>query len=182
MMIYVKGCNLPPEYCSFGQKDITACKEWLEGAHPVLYEQVYGEAPKIAAVDKENKTEEAEEEKKGEDGEEKPKKKVKFNKELGVITIHKQKRGGKKTVCQMLGFEYYTKDLKSLASKLSKKFACGCNVASDDILGECISIQGDVEYTLEELLEDDKDLKKLEVPIDKIRYEEMGNKKGRKRG
>lgn len=22
-------CNLPPEFCSFGQKDSSACKEWL---------------------------------------------------------------------------------------------------------------------------------------------------------
>lgn len=53
--------------------------------------------------DKEEKKEkkEGDEETKGEDGEEekKPKKKVKFNKELGVINIHKQIRGGKKVIC-----------------------------------------------------------------------------------
>ena len=67
-------------------------------------------------------------------------------------------RGGKKVVCQMLGFEYYTKDLKGLASKFGKKFSCGCNLAKDDILGDCISVQGDIEYRLEELIESDKDL------------------------
>ena len=82
----------------------------------------------------------------------------------------------------MVGFEYYTKDMKGLASKFGKKFSCGCNVATDDILGECISIQGDVEFRLEELIETDKDIMKLEIPIEKIRYEDMGNKKGRKRG
>lgn len=58
----------------------------------------------------------------------------------------------------MLGFEHYTKDLKGLASKFGKKFSCGCNLAKDDILGDCISVQGDIEYRLEELVESDKDL------------------------
>jgi hypothetical protein len=34
----------------------------------------------------------------GEEEEKKPKKKVKFSKEVGVITVYKQKRGGKKTI------------------------------------------------------------------------------------
>lgn len=77
--------------------------------------------------------------------------------------------------------EHYTKDMKGLATKMGKKFACGCNLAKDDILGDCISVQGDIEYRFEELIEGDKDFMKLEIPLDKIRYEEMGNKKGRKR-
>jgi translation initiation factor 1 (eIF-1/SUI1) len=40
----------------------------------------------------------------------------------------------------MTGFEHYTKDLKGLASKFGKKFSCGCNVAQDEIYGECISV------------------------------------------
>ena len=35
-------CGLPPEYCEFGQKDSSECKKWLEGAHPDLFEQIYG--------------------------------------------------------------------------------------------------------------------------------------------
>lgn len=55
-------------------------------------------------------------------------------------------------------------------------------MATDEHLGECISIQGDIEDRLIDLMETDKDMMKLEVPIEKIRFEEMGNKKGRKRG
>jgi translation initiation factor 1 (eIF-1/SUI1) len=77
--------------------------------------------------------------------EEKPAKKkgVKFakNKEdEGIVKVYKLKRGGKKIICQITGFEHYTKDLKALASKLSKKFGCGAAVAQDDIYGECVSV------------------------------------------
>jgi len=61
-----------------------------------MYQQIYG----VAATKVEK-----EEEKKGDDeadeeaeGEAKPKKKVKFGKEVGVITVYKQKRGGRKTI------------------------------------------------------------------------------------
>lgn len=42
-VIYCAKCTLPPEYCSFGQKDISACKAWLQASHPVLYRDLYGE-------------------------------------------------------------------------------------------------------------------------------------------
>lgn len=145
-MIYCKKCGLPPEYCSFGQKDISACKEWLRSADPVLFTEVYNEAAGTASEVKEEPTN-AKKEKETpatEDGDAKPKKKkVKFGKDPekeGLITVNKLKRGGKKVICQISGFEYYTKDLKSLASKFGKKFSCGSAVAQDDIYGECISI------------------------------------------
>ena len=164
-------CTLPPEYCSFANKDLTACKAWLSANEPALFAEVYGE---VAPQDESK----GEEEKKGETDDAKPKKKV--NKKDGIIRVFKLKRGGKKVLCQMTGFEYYTKDLKGLASKFGKKFSCGCNVAQDDIYGECISVQGDVEDRLLELMETDKDLQKLEIPFEKIEFEEKGNKKGRK--
>ena len=42
-VVYCAKCSLPAEYCSFGQKDISACKEWLEQTHPVLFQELYGE-------------------------------------------------------------------------------------------------------------------------------------------
>ena len=54
-------------------------------------------------------------------------------------------------------------------------------MAHDDIYGDCVSVQGDVEDRLLELLETDKDLSKLEIPEEKIIFEDAGNKKGRKR-
>ena len=101
------------------------------------------------------------EEGEGEEQVEKPKKKVKLGKNpenIGVITVYKQKRGGRKIISQIVGFEHYTKDLKGLASKFGKKFSCGSNLAQDEMHGECISVQGDVEDRLIEILEQDKEL------------------------
>jgi translation initiation factor 1 (eIF-1/SUI1) len=77
--------------------------------------------------------------------------------------------------------EYYTKDIKALAQKMGKKFSCGSSVAVDDILGEVISVQGDVEDRLLDLLETDKDFIALAIPEEKIDFQDQGNKKGRKR-
>jgi len=172
-------CTLPPEYCSFGNKDITACKDWLRSTHPALFTEIYEEeAGDMPAGD--DKGDADEEDKEGE--EVKPKKKsVKFGGQSGLVKVIKLKRGGKKTVCQIIGLEAYTKDLKGLASKFGKKFSCGAAVAQDDIWGECISVQGDVEDRLLDLLETDKDLAKLEIPFEKIEFEDKGNKKGRKK-
>ena len=85
----------------------------------------------------------------------------------------------------MIGFEYYTKDLTELASKMGKKFSCGCNFINDEKYGECINIQGDVEFhanvDFEEYITTDKYMTKLGVDFDKIVFEDQGNKKGRKR-
>ena len=180
-------CGLPPEFCTFGQKDASGCKEWLGDRYPLMYKEIYGEAAVKSVPKKDDKEEEKKnpddmEAGEGEDEEApKPKKKVKFGKDVGAITVYKQKRGGRKTISQIVGFEHYTKDMKGLASKFGKKFSCGCNLATDDIHGDCISVQGDVEDRLVEILEQDKDLKELNVPVAKIKFVEDGNKKGRKR-
>ena len=59
-----------------------------------MYEQIYGEKAGEAG---ENEEEKKEGEQEGEE-EPKPKKKVKFGKEVGVITVYKQKRGGRKVI------------------------------------------------------------------------------------
>lgn len=71
--------------------------------------------------------------------------------------------------------------MKGLASKFGKKFSCGCNLATDDIHGDCISVQGDVEDRLLEILEQDKELAEFKIASDKIKFIDDGNKKGRKR-
>ena len=35
-------CSYPPEYCEFGEH-LTRCKEWLQEAHPNLYEKYYSD-------------------------------------------------------------------------------------------------------------------------------------------
>ena len=77
--------------------------------------------------------------------------------------------------------DYYSKDLKSIASKFGKKFSCGCAQAMDEIYGECITVQGDVEYDLWDSLNSDKELKLLKIPEHKVLWEEKGQKKGRKK-
>lgn len=98
----------------------------------------------------------------------------------GQITVYKLKRG-KKTICLVKGFEHYTQDLKKLAQGFSKKFACSSSLTTDDIYGEVITIQGDIEYDFMDYMEDDKKMQELKVPSDKIVFEDKGNKKGRKK-
>ena len=105
---------------------------------------------------------------------------MKINKDEGVIFVYKLKRGGNKTISLIKGFEYYSKDTKSLASKFGKKFSCGSAVAQDELYGEVISVQGDIEDRLLDYLEQDKDMIALNVPPEKIIFEDKGNKKGRK--
>lgn len=150
--MYCKKCGCPPEYCSFVEKkDTEVCKEWLKDNYPDLYFEIYNVKVE-GAGGKADETEVIqpkageEEKKEGEEGEEvkKPKKKgVKFAKDPekeGIIQCYKLKRGSKKTVCQITGMDYYSKDLKSIASKFGKKFSCGCAQALDEIYGECITV------------------------------------------
>lgn len=104
-VIYCKKCGLPPEYCSFGQKDITACKDWLKSTHSDLFAELYPDEANEEDGNAEGSKPEALEKKA--DGAEddqiteqpKPKKKVKFSKNEGIITVTKLHRGGKKVIC-----------------------------------------------------------------------------------
>lgn len=151
----------------------------------MLFRQIYGEPEVKKEEEKKDGNEEGEDKKEDDDQiVEKPKpqkKKGKNPEDLGKVHVYKLKRGGKKVICLISGLEYYTKDLKSLASKFGKKFSCGCNIAQDDIYGEVISVQGDVEDKLLDLLEQDKEMQALKVPSEKIIFEDKGNKKGRKK-
>lgn len=71
------------------------------------------------------------------------------------MNVYKLKRG-KKTVSLISGLEHYSKDWKDLAKKFGKKFACGSSVTTDDVYGEVIAVQGDIEYDLLDYLEEDK--------------------------
>ena len=74
-----------------------------------------------------------------------------------------------------------TDDLKEIAKKFGKKFACGSSITTDEIYGEVLTVQGDIEYDLIDYLEQDKAMIALNIPIEKIVFEDKGNKKGRKR-
>lgn len=194
-VFYCPKCGVPPEFCQYMVKDLTECKKLLEESRPALFRELYGEPAGEAKSKKKEEKKQSEadgneegqitEKKEGdEDGETKVKKeKTKKGKADGTIKIYKFHRG-KKTECKMTGFDYYTKDLKEVSSKFAKKFGCGCNVVTDERLGECINVQGDIEngeVDLWEYLEQDKFMAKLKIDTDKLVFEDMGNKKGRKK-
>ena len=91
----------------------------------------------------------------------------------GQVTVYKLKRG-KKTNSLISGLEKYVKDLKDTAKKFGKRFACGSSVTQDEIYGEVILVQGDIEYELLEYFESDKDMSKLNIPAEKVVFEELG--------
>jgi density-regulated protein DRP1 len=61
------------------------------------------------------------------------------------VKIYKQRRGGKKVICIIVGLETYGINLKDCAKIMGKKFACGASVAEDEKYGECIQVQGDIQ-------------------------------------
>ena len=157
---------MPPEYCMHDKKDYSECKNWLQGAHPQLYNKIYGEP-----------TEGQEEEKKEGEGKAKKKKKVGIQMtEGGEIKIIKAKRGQKKTICTVLGLQNYGVNLKDAAKAMGKKFACGASVAEDDKYGECIQIQGDISDRFEEFV--NAELAKYNINIaENLKVEEVKKKK-----
>ena len=64
-------------------------------------------------------------------GVKKKKKKVAFAPEAAKIRVIKQKRGGKKIVSSILGFDKYGCDLPDVAKKISKR--CGTGAAAMEI-------------------------------------------------
>lgn len=97
-MVYCAKCSLPPEYCSFAQKqDPEECKKWLKENHPTLFSKLYDS--EIG----DGEQEEAKVEKEGEEQKEekKQKKKVKFSdpEKEGIINVYRLKRGGRKIIC-----------------------------------------------------------------------------------
>ena len=87
------------------------CKKWLELNSPALFLELY---PPVQASE-------------GEETKEQPKKKKKSVKFTGEkkIRVIKMKRGGKKIICNILGFELYGCDLTEVARLLSKRYGSG---------------------------------------------------------
>jgi len=96
-MLYCGKCGLPCEYCEWSPKafDQEECKKWLKTADPKLFDKLYPSQEKV----------EGEEESK-----EEPKKKKKKTVTIKVekaIRVIKLKRGGKKTITNLIGFELF---------------------------------------------------------------------------
>lgn len=95
------------------------------------------------------------------------------------VKVLKQKRGGKKMVTTVHGLDGYGLNLKDIAKKLGKKFACGNSAIKDEESGEqIIQILGDIDEDelVEALKEECPDVSKATFS-----FAHGGNKKGRKK-
>ncbi|KAI9223276.1 mitochondrial translation initiation factor [Blastocladiella britannica] len=150
-VLYCDICSLPPEYCEFNTTQ-KKCKDWLQGAYPELFEQLYnavGEAgvenltltpaskPKDTSDKLERKLEAAAEKKR-----------------KAQVVIKTEKRKGKKVVTVITGLEVFGVDLKAASKLFAQKFATGSSTGkSAEGLGEIV-IQGDVPDEVMELIVD----------------------------
>lgn len=114
--------------------------------------------------------------------EEAPKKKkktvkIEIKKEIRVIKL---KRGGKKTISNILGFELFGCNLAEVAKILGKKFGSGAAailVEHKGISQEGVQIQGDIQERFEDFL--GKELAKYEIPFSCVTFEDGGNYKSK---
>lgn len=95
----------------------------------------------------------------------------------------KLKRGGKKVISSIIGFDAYGCDLADTAKVLSRKLGTGAAAMMIEyrelkVMG--VQVQGDVSDRLTEIVT--QDLAQYNIPEDKIVYEDGGNKKNRTMG
>ena len=139
-----------------------------------MYEKLYSEENK--AEDEETKGDQAAPQKK------KPKK-VAFAGEDKKIRIIRQKRGGRKMVSSMIGFEKFGCELDDVAKVFSKKLGTGAaamNIEYRETNCLGVQVQGDVTERMEDILE--SDFAKFNITIDMCTFEDGGNKKNRTMG
>ncbi|KAI1336448.1 translation machinery-associated protein 22 [Xylariaceae sp. FL0016] len=175
-IVYCGVCTLPPEYCEYGGT-VKRCQEWLQKAHPSMYEKIWSpealeaataslsvEAQKRAAKDAAKKTSAAEK------AEQRQADKIANS----VVTIKRVERNKRKYVTAVSGLEAFGLELKKVSKEFGKKFATGSSVTKVPSGGEEIVVQGDVSDEIEEfLLEKYKD-----IPEDNI--ELVDDKKNKK--
>ncbi|MFM7856443.1 MAG: hypothetical protein ACKO96_32105 [Flammeovirgaceae bacterium] len=140
----------------------------MKANQPEMFERLY---PSVE-VSAENNGEEAKEQKK-----QKKKVKIAEKKEIRVIKL---KRGGKKIICNILGFELFGCNLADVAQKMGKKFGSGAAAVLVEHKGlsqDGVQIQGDVQDRLEEFLS--KELAKFEIPWECVTFEDGGNYKAK---
>ena len=116
------------------------------------------------------------EEENAEEGKKDKKNKVKKKVQIALpdkIQVIKQKRGGKKVVCTIVGLGPFVPKLEDTVKLMSKKFATGVSIVDDDKYGPgCVQVQGDCLDKFFEFVE--TDLEKYGVTEDKIESEAGG--------
>ncbi|KAK9471524.1 translation initiation factor SUI1 [Dipodascopsis tothii] len=151
---YCAICSFPPEYCEFSGK-FKKCKEWLEKAHPDLFQRLYSEESLTAAtadmsletkekVEREIQKMQAKEANKAE----KEMKRMMASK----VIIKRVERSKRKHVIEISGLEVFGIDLKKLSKKFSSSFATGASVTKNPEGKEEIVVQGDVGDEVEDLI------------------------------
>ncbi|KAI1365041.1 density-regulated protein DRP1 [Xylaria arbuscula] len=173
---YCGVCTLPPEYCEYGGT-VKKCQDWLQKAHPAMYDQIWSaealeaataslsvEAQKRAAKDAQKKAAQAE----------KAEQKQADKKANSVVTIKRVERNKRKFVTAVSGLEAFGLELKKVSKEFGRKFATGSSVTKVPSGGEEIVVQGDVSDEIEEfLLEKYKDM----IPEDNIEFVDDKKKK-----
>ncbi|KAJ3556777.1 hypothetical protein NPX13_g10064 [Xylaria arbuscula] len=157
---YCGVCTLPPEYCEYGGT-VKKCQNWLQKAHPAMYDQIWSaealeaataslsvEAQKRAAKDAQKKAAQAEKARAEAGGQE------------GQQRRHDKARRAEQA--------------QKVSKEFGRKFATGSSVTKVPSGGEEIVVQGDVSDEIEEfLLEKYKDM----IPEDNIEFVDDKKKK-----
>jgi translation initiation factor 1 (eIF-1/SUI1) len=126
-IVYCDVCGVPPEYCCYGSK-WELCKEWIT----TNYEFESEERKNILLKDWENifQTENKSKQKTGEDdGSEEV---------VHYVTIDVKNRGKNRFVTEIHGLSNYltdSGDMKTVCSKIKKKFACSAIVTGSSMKG-----------------------------------------------
>ncbi|KAK8082961.1 hypothetical protein PG996_001742 [Apiospora saccharicola] len=172
---YCGVCTLPPEYCEYGGT-AKKCQDWLQKAHPSMYEQIWSpEALEAATANLSVAAQEraAKDAKKKAAQAEKAEQKEADKKANSVVTIKRVERNKRKYVTAISGLEAFGLDNKKVAKEFGKKFATGSSVTKLPSGGEEIVVQGDVSDEIEEFL-----LEKYKViPEDNIEFVDDKKKK-----
>ncbi|KAG1758930.1 density-regulated protein DRP1 [Suillus occidentalis] len=177
-VLYCQICTFPPEYCEFGSS-LTRCKEWLQEAHPQLFDKYYSDEAlqsKIgtlsleaqAKLEKDTAKKEAKAEAKADAA---LKKKM-----ASQISIKRIERNKRKHVTAIHGLEAFDIDLKKAAKFLAQKFATGASVTKNAQGQDEIVVQGDVSDDVLELIEGGAGPLKG-VPVDNVVIVEEKKKK-----
>ncbi|KAK7951851.1 uncharacterized protein PG986_007579 [Apiospora aurea] len=163
------------QYCEYGGT-AKKCQDWLQKAHPSMYEQIWSpEALEAATANLSVAAQEraAKDAKKKAAQAEKAEQKQADKMANSVVTIKRVERNKRKFVTAVSGLEAFGLELKKVAKEFGKKFATGASVTKLPSGGEEIVVQGDVSDEIEEfLLEKYKD-----IPEDNIELVDDKKKK-----
>ncbi|KAH7887242.1 translation initiation factor SUI1 [Phlebopus sp. FC_14] len=154
-VLYCQVCTFPPEYCEFGSS-LTRCKEWLQEAHPQLYDKYYSDEALQSKLGTISLKAQAELEKNAAKKEAKAEAKADAalkKKMASQVTIKRMERNKRKHVTAIHGLEAFDIELKKAAKFLAQKFATGASVTKNAQGQDEIVVQGDVSDDVLELIE-----------------------------